>query len=124
MKNISKFAKLVSLLVLGATAPLAFGLTASQAYIESYHGRTDIPVPVKVVAPTADSSLAGAKVEVQFLVDARGRPENIKIVSTTNRSFGESVREAVSRWTFEPAKRDGAPVSMKVDLPVLVTESD
>jgi protein TonB len=124
MKNVSKFAKLAGLLALGAAAPLAFGLTASQAYIESYHGRTDIPVPVKVVAPKADPSLVGTKVEVEFLVDARGVPQHVKVVSATDRSFGASVREAVSHWKFEPAIRDGSPVPMKVELPVTVSESD
>jgi protein TonB len=124
MKNVNKLAMLVSLFALGAAAPGAFGLTASQAYIESYHGRTDIPVPVKVVAPAADSSLIGTKVEVEFLVDARGWPQNVQVVSATDRTFGASVREAVRKWKFEPAMRNGAPVPMKVQLPVLVSESD
>lgn len=124
MKNVKKLAMLVSLFALGAAAPGAFGLTASQAYIESYHGRTDIPVPVKVVAPRVDASLIGTKVEVEFLVDARGWPQDVHVLSTTDRFFGASVREAVSKWKFEPAMRDGAPVAMKVKLPVLVSDSD
>jgi protein TonB len=124
MKNVNKLAMLVSLFALGAAAPGAFGLTASQAYIESYHGRTDIPVPVKVVVPAADSSLVGTKVEVEFLVDARGWPQDVHVLSTTDRTFGASVREAVRKWKFEPAMRNGAPVSMKVQLPVLVSELD
>ena len=124
MKNVQKLALLVSLFALGAATPGAFGLTASQAYIESYHGRTDIPVPVKVVAPRADASLIGTKVEVEFLVDARGWPQDVHVLSTTDRFFGASVREAVSKWKFEPAMRDGAPVPMKVKLPVLVSDSD
>ena len=124
MKNVKKLALLVSLFALGAATPGAFGLTASQAYIESYHGRTDIPVPVKVVAPRADASLIGTKVEVEFLVDARGWPQDVHVLSTTDRFFGASVREAVSKWKFEPAMRDGAPVPMKVKLPVLVSDSD
>jgi TonB family protein len=124
MKNVNKSALLVSLLALGAATPGAFGLTTSQAYIESYHGRTDIPVPVKVVAPSADSSLVGTKVEVEFLVDARGLPQNVQVISSTDRAFGASVREAVAKWKFEPAMHNGAPVPMKVQLPVLVNESD
>jgi protein TonB len=122
MKNVNKLAMLVSLFALGAVAPGAFGLTASQAYIESYRGRTDIPVPVKVVSPRADPSLIGAKAEVEFLVDARGRPQDVEVISTTDRFFAASVRDAVGKWKFEPAMRDGAPVSMKVKLPVLVSD--
>lgn len=120
MKHSSMIAKIVGLTALGATAPLAFGLTTSQAYIESYHGRTDIPVPVKIVAPSADPSLAGARVEVEFLVDAAGRPQDVRVLSATDTDFGLSVREVVKQWRFAPAKSNGTPVPMKVDLPVVV----
>ena len=35
MKHVSMFTRIVSLLELGAMAPLAFGLTTTQAYINS-----------------------------------------------------------------------------------------
>lgn len=122
MKHVSTLAKLVSLFALAASAPVAFGLTTTQGYIDSYCGRTDIPVPVSVVAPRADSSLAGTKVEVEFLVDAMGRPQNVQVRSATDHLFGESVRNAVRQWKFAPAKTNGTPVSMKVLLPVLVID--
>jgi TonB family protein len=114
------FTQIVSFIAFGATGPLAFGLTTAQAYIESYHGRTDIPVPVKVVAPSADSSLVGAKVQVEFLVDARGHPQDVRVLSATDRDFGLSVREAVKQWRFAPAKPNGIAVPMRVELPVVV----
>jgi TonB family protein len=120
MKNVSMFAKIGSLLALGAVAPLAFGLTATQAYIDSYHGRTDIPVPVKVVAPSADPSLVGARVDVEFLVDAVGQPRDIRVLSATDRDLGVLVRDAVRQWKFAPARPNGTPVPMRVQLPVLV----
>lgn len=123
MKNISTLVKIVSLLAIGAAAPVAFGLTTTETYIKSYQGRTDIPVPVKVVAPDADPSMVGAKVELEFVVDASGRPQNVQVVSATDSDFGASVRDAVKQWQFAPAKPHGLPVPMKVDLPVLVTES-
>jgi len=124
MNNVSKFAKLAGVLVLGAAAPLAFGLTTPKAYIESYHGRTDIPVPVKVVAPDAAPSQAGATAQLEFVVDALGRPQDVRVISATDYAFGSTAREAVSRWKFKPATRNGEPVSMKVALPVVVSESD
>jgi TonB family protein len=123
MKNISTLVKIVSLLAIGAAAPGAFGLTTTEAYIESYQGRTDIPVPVKVVAPAADASMVGARVELEFVVDASGRPQNIQVVSATDSDFGVSVSAAVKQWQFAPAKSHGTPVPMKVELPVLVSES-
>jgi TonB family protein len=124
MKHVSMFTKSVSLFALGAVAPLAFGLTTTQAYINSYSGRTDIPVPVKIVAPEADSSLAGVKVEVEFTVDATGKLQDVHVLSTTDDAFGALVRETVKQWKFAPAKPNGTPVSMKVLLPVVVSESE
>jgi protein TonB len=124
MKHISMLARIVSLFALGAAAPFAFGLTTNDAYIASYHGRTDIPVPVQVIAPAIDASWVGEKVEVEFLVDAKGIPQDIRLRSCTDSEFGESVREAVSRWKFEPAKSNGTPVAMKVLLPVVVTDTE
>jgi TonB family protein len=124
MKNVSLFARIVSLLALGATAPLAFGLTTTKTYIDSYRGRTDIPVPVKIVEPDADPSLAGARVEVEFVVDATGKPQNVHVVSATDYAFGTTVRDAVTRWKFAPARPSGTPVAMTVLLPVVVVESE
>jgi len=120
MKHSSMIASIVSLLATGAVAPLAFGLTTSQAYIASYQGRTDIPVPVKIVSPSADQSLAGARVEVEFLVDTAGQPQDVRVLSATDADFGLSVREVVKQWRFAPARANGTPVPMKVDLPVVV----
>ena len=121
MKTISMLVRFAGLLALGATAPFAFGLSTNDAYVASYRGRTDIPVPVKVVAPTVDASLVGNRVELEFLVDTRGRPQNIRLQSATDSQLGESVNEAVSRWKFAPAKSNGAAVAMKVLLPVVIS---
>ena len=121
MKTISMLVRFAGLLALGATAPFAFGLSTNDAYVASYRGRTDIPVPVKVVAPTVDASLVGNRVELEFLVDTRGRPQNIRLQSATDSQLGESVKEAVSRWKFAPAKSNGAAVAMKVLLPVVIS---
>jgi TonB family protein len=120
MKHIRMIAAIVGLSALGALAPLAFGLTTSQAYIESYRGRSDIPVPVKVVAPDADPSLVGARVQVEFVVNAAGQPRDVHILSATDSEFGRSVGEAIKQWRFAPAKANGKPVPMTVDLPVVV----
>ena len=81
-------------------------------------------MPVKIVAPEADSSLAGAKVEVEFTVDATGKLQDVHVLSATDHAFGALVRETVKQWKFEPAKTNGTPVPMKVLLPVVVSESE
>lgn len=124
MKKVSMLAKLVGLVALGAAAPAAFGLTTNQAYIASYSGRTDIPVPVRVVAPTASAGQVGDRAEVEFLVDATGRPEHVRVLTASNEEFGLSAREAVTEWRFKPAKANGTPVAMKVMLPIVVVRPE
>jgi len=52
-------------------------------------------------------------------IDARGRVSTV----TVKRSSGHDVLDraacsAVRKWKFEPARRDGVPVPMPVDIPV------
>jgi TonB family protein len=122
MRNVSLLVKIFGVLAFGAIVPAAFGLSAEDAYIKSYAGRTDIPVPIKIVAPHADESMIGAKALVEFLVDPAGEPEQIRVIDSTDFNFGWAVRDAVAHWKFNPAISNGVPVSEKVILPVTVTE--
>jgi len=60
-----------------------------------------------------------ARVLVGVVVDSSGRPGKITVLDGDPRDvFGESVREAVSRWTFKPAKRQGKAVAARVTIPI------
>lgn len=121
MNTKSKLALSLGLLV----APLALvAKTPEKAYVESYRGRTDIPVPIAVVTPALDSRFAGQQVTLEFVVDATGKP--MLITSSTpgaNAELVASVTAAVAQWKFAPALVDGLPVAKKVVLPVNVVDS-
>jgi TonB family protein len=106
-------------------APLALvAKSPESAYVESYHGRSDIPVPLSVVSPEVDARFAGQQVVLEFVVDATGTPT--QIASTTpaaNPELVKSVLVAVEQWHFAPALVDGKPVARKVVLPVKVVDS-
>lgn len=54
-------------------------------------------------------------VVVEFTVNALGRTEDIKVVESEPRgTFDREALRAVSRWEFEPALRDGRPVSQRL----------
>ena len=103
-------------------APLALLAKSSEtAYVESYHGRSDIPVPVSVVMPEVESRFAGQQLTFEFVVDPTGRPT--QIASVTPDADGElvsAVLAAVEKWQFAPALADGKPVARKVALPVKI----
>jgi TonB family protein len=123
MNTKSKIALSLGLLL----APLALMAKSPETdYVESYHGRTDIPVPVSVVMPDVPSKFAGQQVVLEFVVDAAGKPT--LLASGTPKANSElvaAVLSAVEQWQFAPALANGKPVARKVVLPVrIVDETD
>jgi TonB family protein len=94
------------------------------AYVESYHGRTDIPVPVSVIMPEVSSRFVGQQVVLEFVVDTAGKPTLIASDSpAANSELVASVLSAVEQWQFAPALADGKPVARKVVLPVKIVDA-
>jgi hypothetical protein len=101
-----------------------FAKSPESTYIDGYHGRTDIPVPVSVVMPEIASQYAGQKVTLEFVVDTTGTP--VQIAPTTPGADAElvaSVTSAIAQWHFAPALVNGKPVARKVVLPVDIVDS-
>jgi TonB family protein len=120
MKNINKLALLLGL---GALAPLAASAkTLEQSYIESCKKSADIPVPVAVVAPVANSWDVGQEVKVGFVVNTAGYTSDIQVMSSSDTEFAAAVVAAVKQWRFTPAQRNGAAVATRVILPVRVVD--
>lgn len=85
-------------------------------------GATD-PVPLNRPPPEypreALRSRAGGTVRVRATVAANGRVERLELVQGSgNRHLDRAASEAVRRWTFRPATRNGQPVSADVIVPV------
>lgn len=52
---------------------------------------------------------------VEFTINGQGETEDISVVEAEPRgSFDNEARRAVRRWEFEPALRDGRPVSQRI----------
>lgn len=117
--------KLVVLLSLGALLPLAATAKSTErAYIEASAKRTDAPVPIAVVSPTNIGwEYAGSTVEVAFTVDTSGNPTDLKVLSSRDGEIAKAVVDAVEKWRFEPAKKNGAAVTSRVILPVHIVDS-
>ncbi len=117
MNTKSKLALSLGLLV----APLALVAAdpTERAYVESYRNRADGPVPTTVIAPDVSARFAGRQVVLEFVVDATGKPTDIKSVTPgAHAELVSSVAAAVAQWKFSPALVDGKPVPRKVALPV------
>lgn len=64
-------------------------------------------------AKMRQASIEGA-VQIAYIVNAKGRTEEVQVVKATDASFGEACVEAVSKWRFKPGKKDGKAVRVLV----------
>lgn len=99
----------------------AFALDTSGA---AASGKFEAPVPVSIVNPTnLHPNYKGATVRVKFTVDEAGQAHDIRVVSAKDAVVAKSLESAISQWRFTPARRNGVPVSAKVELPLQLVES-
>lgn len=80
------------------------------------------PEVTAVVVP-ADPRNLGAdypsgQVSVALVVGADGRVHFPKITATPDRQLGTVTRQAVAKWTFKPAVKDGSAVEVRLALPI------
>ena len=52
------------------------------------------------------------------VVDAQGRPSNIRVLSALGMGLDEKAIESVKMWKFEPGKKDGHDVAVEVAIEV------
>jgi periplasmic protein TonB len=120
MKNRNKLALLLSL---GLLLPFAASAkTLEQSYIESCRKGPGIPTPIAVVSPHVVPEDIGQTVLVGFVVDTTGRPLDVTVQSDSNRALASAAVNAVKKWRFTPAQKNGAPVATRVILPIRVVD--
>jgi TonB family protein len=56
--------------------------------------------------------------ELMLIVDASGRPTNIRVQSALGMGLDEKAIEAVKKWRFEPGQREGHPVATIIAVEV------
>lgn len=85
----------------------------------------DVPVPIKDQSPPPDypaaAMRAGAEgtVMVRVEVGTDGAPLSVDIAERSgSRDLDRAAVEAVRRWRFQPAQRDGQPVVGAVTVPI------
>jgi len=53
------------------------------------------------------------KVSVEFLVDEKGRPQDLHVVESAGEVLNAAVLEAIRSWEFTPARKNGVPVKVR-----------
>jgi len=95
------------------------GLSAGTVLAE---GKIEPPVPVRTASPKVPREFSEAGkaglVTVNFVVDEQGSVQDAKVVKTTAEILDAPAVEAVMKWKFKPAKKDGQPYAMRVSIPI------
>lgn len=120
MKAVNKLAVLFSLAALSSLS--AFAKSEEQAYLETCRKEPGVPVPVAVVKPSIGVEFAGLTVQLEFIVDATGKPADIVVKSNTDLALAAVVTDAVKQWRFKPAEANGVAVATKVALPIRIVD--
>jgi TonB family protein len=80
------------------------------------------PKVIHQVNPKPDSGAKGfrmsGEVLIGLIVSSRGLPVNVHIVRSIDKEIDASAVEAVQQWRFEPARKDGNPVSVRVAVEI------
>jgi TonB family C-terminal domain len=86
------------------------------------------PVPVRTPPPRYPDSLkregVSGVVAVAIVIDETGSVINTAVSKSSHPDFERPALEAVSKWKFKPAKKDGAAVKVRVTLPLRFSIED
>jgi periplasmic protein TonB len=83
-----------------------------------------VSAPRAVFAPDPEYSEEARKAKYQgtvvlwMIVGPDGRPRDIKVARSVGMGLDEKAIEAVRTWRFEPARKDGQPVAVQINVEV------
>jgi TonB family protein len=83
-----------------------------------------VSAPKVVFSPDPDYSEEARKAKYQgtvilwLIIDPSGHPQQIKVARTLGMGLDQKAIEAVRKWKFEPAMKDGRPVSVQINVEV------
>ena len=58
------------------------------------------------------------KVVIRLIVTSKGMPKSPQIIQGLEDELDQSALAAVRQWRFEPARRDGTPVAVRVTVEI------
>lgn len=87
-------------------------------------GAGGVSKPIPIVTPEAEFSDEARRNKHQgvcviaIIVDARGYPQNPHVIQALGMGLDEKALAAVQNYRFKPARKDGKPVAVLVDVEV------
>jgi TonB family protein len=92
----------------GAAYRVGGGVSVPKAI---YHPDPQYPIAAR------DSNLP-ATVILWVIVGPDGLPHEIRVAQAAGHGFDENAIEAVQKWRFKPAKKDGQPVAVQINVQI------
>ena len=83
-----------------------------------------IAAPTAIATPDPEYSEEARKAKYQgvvvlwLIVDQNGNPKQIKVQRPLGMGLDQKAIEAVQRWKFQPATKDGTPVAVQINVEV------
>jgi periplasmic protein TonB len=87
-------------------------------------GTGGVSQPVPIFTPDAEFSDEARRqkyqgvCEISVIIDAQGNPQSPRVVQRLGMGLDEKALQAVMRYRFKPAKKDGKPVSARMTVVV------
>lgn len=104
-----------------AASPPASPVSNNVNFTGEFYYSTEVserPAMKKTPAPRYPSEMlkdsSPGRVEVAFIINEKGLPEEVQIAMATNAAFGEAAAKAVKSWRFKPGKLEGKPVRVAI----------
>jgi protein TonB len=87
-----------------------------------------VPVPILQPSPifpvALRSSVQGAEVVVEFIVDREGKVVNPFVVESSHPGFNDAAISGVARWRFRAGIKAGQKVNTRMSVPIVFRISD
>jgi protein TonB len=85
-------------------------------------GNVTAPIPIYQPEPEFSAEAKKSKfmgvVTVSIIVDKKGRPQNVHVTKGVGHGLDEKAVEAVKKYRFIPAKENGKPVAVGMNVEV------
>lgn len=104
-----------------ASAPVA---DAKPAHVKVYAVGPGVTAPILLHDAVPYYSVEARRAKYQgvcilsLVVDAKGKPQDVRVVRALGMGLDEKAIEAVSQYRFKPAMKNGMPVPVKINIEV------
>jgi TonB family protein len=80
------------------------------------------PRVIHQVTPNSDSGAGGFRVSgtvlIGLVVGSQGLPRDVHVVRSLDKDLDRNAVDAVQQWRFEPARKGGNPVAVRVTVEI------